>query len=97
MVAYRQLNDKEVYERVPNNPSVFANSLTKSLQKIRLRGDLSKDTVDYFLVKYPKFARLYWLPKIHKKLHDESGRPVISNCSYYTENISSFLSLATYP
>ena len=66
MVAYRQLNDKEVYERVPNNPSVFTNSLTKSLQKIRLRGDLSKDTADYFLVKDPKFAILYWLPKIHK-------------------------------
>ena len=31
------------------------------------------------------------LPKIHKQLHDVIGRPVISNCGYYTENISSFL------
>ena len=30
------------------------------------------------------------LPKIHKRLHDVPGRPVISNCGYYTENISSF-------
>ena len=31
------------------------------------------------------------LPKIQKRLHDVPGRPVISNCGYYTENISSFL------
>ena len=29
--------------------------LIKALEKIRLRGDLSKDTLDYFLVKDPKF------------------------------------------
>ena len=32
--AYRQLEDKEVYEQVPNNTSM------KALEKIRLRGDL---------------------------------------------------------
>ena len=89
--AYRQLDDKEVYEQVPDDPSVLANTLMKALETIRLRGDLSKDTLDYFLVKDPKFARFYLLPKIHKRLHDVPGRPVISNCGYYTENISSFL------
>ena len=53
-------------------------------------GDLSKDTLYYFLVKDPKVARFYLLPKIHKQLHDVPGRPVISNCSYYTENIPHF-------
>ena len=56
-----------------------------------MRGGLSKDTLDYFLVKDPKFARFYLLPKIHKRLYDIPGRPVISNCGYYIENISSFL------
>ena len=32
--AYRQFEDKEVYEQVPNNTSM------KALEKIRLRGDL---------------------------------------------------------
>ena len=68
--AYRQLDDKEVYEQVPDDPSVLANTLMKALEKIRLRGDLSKDTLGYFLVKDPKFARFYLLPKIHKPLHD---------------------------
>ena len=50
--AYRQLDDKEVYEQVPDDPSVLANTLRKALEKIRLRGgDLSKDTLYYFLVK----------------------------------------------
>ena len=95
--AYRQLDDKEVYEQVPDDPSVLANTLMKALEKIRLRGDLSKDTLDYFLVKDPKFARFYLLPKIHKRLHDVPGRPVISNCGYYTENISSFLDYHLQP
>ena len=63
--AYRQLDDKEVYEQVPDDPSVLANLLTKGLEKIRLREDLSKDTLDWFLVKDPKFAGFYLLPKIH--------------------------------
>ena len=46
--AYRQLDDKEVYEQGPDDPSVLANTLMKALEKIGLRGDLSKDTLDYF-------------------------------------------------
>ena len=68
----------EVYEEVPNDPNVLINTIMKALgEKIRLRGDLSSDTLNYFLVKDPKFARFYLLPKIHKRLHDVPGRPVI--------------------
>ena len=49
------------------------------------------------MVKDPKFARFYLLPKIHKRLHDVPGRPVISNSGYYTENISSFLDFHLQP
>ena len=31
--AYRQLDDKEVYEQVPDDPSVLANILIKALEK----------------------------------------------------------------
>ena len=63
----------------------------RALEKIRIRGNLSNGTRNYFLFKDPKFARFYLLPKIHKRLHNVSGRPVISNCGSYTENIFSFL------
>ena len=68
-----------MYEEVPNDPNVLINSIMKALEKISLRGNLSIDTVNYFLVKYPKFARFYLLPKIHKRLHEVPGRLVISN------------------
>ena len=44
--AYRQLDYKEVYEQVSDAPSGLANTLIKALEKLRLRGDLSKDTLD---------------------------------------------------
>ena len=53
-----------------------------ALEKIRIRGDLSNDTLNYFLVKGPKFARFCLLTKIHK---------IVSSCRFYTENTSSFL------
>ena len=34
---------------------------------------------------------MYLLPKIHKRLHDVPGRPVISNCGTPTEKASEFL------
>ena len=34
--AYKELDDKEMYEQVPDNLSVLANTLIKALEKIRL-------------------------------------------------------------
>ena len=95
--GYSQLDDKEVYEQAPGDPSALANTLIKALEKIHLRGDLSKDALDYFLVKDPKFSRFYLLPKIHKRLHDMPGRPMISNSGYYSESTSSFLDYYLQP
>ena len=50
-----------------------------------------KNNLDYFIMKDPKFARFYLLPKIHKTLHNVPGRLVITNSSHYAENVSSFL------
>ena len=85
--AEKQLGDKDIYEEVCNDPGPNISTIHKAIEKIRKRGDLNKDTIKYFMVKIPKFARFYLLPKIHKRLHDVPGRPVISNCGYYTENI----------
>ena len=51
----------------------------KALEKIRLHSDLPSDTLNYFLVKDPNFARFYLLPKTHERLHDVPGRPVFPN------------------
>ena len=62
-----------------------------ALERIRIRGDLTNDTLNHFLVKDPKFAKFYLLPKIHKRLHNVPGRSTVSNFGFYTENISPFL------
>ena len=81
--AYKQLEDREVYKEVPNDPSVLLNTIIKALEKICLRGDLSSDTLNYFVAEDPKFARFYRLPKIHKRLHNVPGRPVIFTLRTY--------------
>ena len=53
--------------------------------------------LNYFIIKDANFARFYPLQKIKKILHNVSGRPVISNSGYYTENISSFLDFHLQP
>ena len=53
--------------------------------------DISGNILDYFNVENHKFGRFYLLPKIHKRMYNIQGRPVISNCGFYPENISAFL------
>ena len=67
------------------------------LRKIRNRGDISDETLDYFLVNNPKLDRFYLLPKIHRRLHKVPGRRVTSNSSYFTKNISLFLDFHLKP
>ena len=49
---------------------------------------------EYFTYEYKKaynLGKLYMLPKIHKRLFNVPGRPVISNCRMTTEKVSEFL------
>ena len=91
MGAEKQLSCKETYEEVSSDTSFLIKTIHDTLEKIRKRGDISSNILDYFNVENPKFGRFYLLPKIHKRLYDIPGRPVISNCGFFTENISAFL------
>ena len=95
--AEKQLGDSDVYEEVSDDPEPLISTIHRTIEKIRKRGDLKKETIKYFEVKDPKFARFYLLPKIHKRLNNVPGRPVIFNCSYYTKNISAFLGFHLQP
>ena len=86
--AYKQIENKDVYEKFQNDSGILINTIMRALEKIRIRGDLPNGTLSYFLVKDPKFARFYLLFKIQKRLSNVPGRPVISNCGFYTDNIS---------
>ena len=47
--------------------------------------------------KVSNLGKLYLLPKIHKRLHNVPGRPVISNCGTPTEKASEFLDYRLKP
>ena len=94
--AEKELEDSHVYEEVPDVPEPLISTIHRTIEKIRKRGDLKKETIKYFEVKDPKFARFYLLPKIRNRLNNVPGRPVISNCGYYMENISTFLEVKSY-
>ena len=96
--AKQQLDEKDVYKKVNGDVEGPLIKLIKGvLGNVRKRGDISDKTLDYFLVNNPKLGRFYLLPKIHKRLHNVPGRFVISNSSYYTENISSFVEFHLKP
>ena len=44
-----------------------------------------------FLLTNTNLLDSIFTKNIHKRLHDIPGRPVISNCGFHTENMSSFL------
>ena len=85
------------YEEVSNDPQPPTNTIHRAVEKIRKRGDLSADNIKYFMVKDPKFARIYLVPKIRWRLENVPGQPIISNCGFYTENLSAFLDFHLQP
>ena len=83
--VHKQLSDEEVYEEVTNDPSTLESPIFTVLNKIRSRGDLPANNLEYFFNKDPKLARFYLLLEIHDRFHYVPSRPVISNCGYYTK------------
>ena len=52
--ASNQFVDKHVFEEVQNDPGILINTITHALGKVKIWGDLSNDTHNYFLVKDSK-------------------------------------------
>ena len=95
--ASKQLNDESVYksmkfdDKIPQDPAEKGNGIFKGLKQ---KGKITEKQLKYFTIEHKKannLGKMYLLPKIHKRLYDVPGRPVISNCGTPTENISEFL------
>ena len=96
--AEGQLYDKDVYSEIDSDPSkIIEEQIENCIKGIEARGDLNEETLAFFKVKDAKLGRFYLQPKIHKRMGNVPGRPVISNSGYYTENISSFLDAHLQP
>ena len=55
------------------------------------RKEINNKVRDYLIKKKPQLGRFYLLSKMHKRISNVPGRPVISNNGEATENISAFL------
>ena len=61
---------------------------------------ISETKLKYFTYNFKKatnFGKLYFLPKIHKKLTNVPGRPIVSNCGTPSEEVPEYLGFVHKP
>ncbi len=86
----RQLQDEQFYNKLPKDITEDIQKKVKDeINKMIEEGDMSEGS-RCLNMRAPKCAVFYMLPKIHKA--DIPGRPVISNISCPTYELSKFLS-----
>ena len=101
--AEKQLKDQNVYKDVDFTEKILqdlAETSNKMFRSLKTKGKIDEKQLKYFTYEYKKtcnLGKLYLLPKIHKRLRDVPGRPVISNCGTPTEKISEFLDTQLKP
>ena len=97
MEAEKQLNNKAVYKDVNFDKDLIPNLTGKNyrlFESLKCRQLITEKEFKYFRFEFKKtcnLGKLYLLPKIHKRLSNVPGRPVISNCGAPTQKVSEFL------
>ena len=95
--AEEQLRDKNVYQDVNFSDRILRDLVDKSnkmFRSLKSQGKITEKELKYFTYEYQKstnLGKMYLLPKIHKRLSNVPGRPVIWNCGTPTEKVSEFL------
>ncbi|CAH2301947.1 Hypothetical predicted protein, partial [Pelobates cultripes] len=90
--SMRILGDNTTYRILNGNPiENFKKQFSELLNKGFENKVINKDELDYLFVKSPRMAVFYYLPKIHKRLENPPGRPIISGIGSLTSNISQYV------
>ena len=95
--ASRQLQDRNMYEDVEFSENILTDLVTKSskiFKHLCSHKLISEKELKYFTYNFKKatnLGKLYFLPKIHKRLSAVPGRPVISNCGIPKEKVFEYL------
>ena len=95
--GYKQLNNESTYVEVKHsNDKTLSDLIEKSknffkrLNKKKIFSDMELKYFSYSFKNASCLGKMYLLPKIHKRLYNVLGRPVISNCGTQTEKVSQF-------
>jgi len=98
----RQLNDEKYYQKVNKDPSLEIKSkISTCIDEISKNNSSVNEEFDTFPLKI-RTPQFYILPKTHK-IPDHTlplnypGRPIISGCNSYTENLSKFIDSILQP
>ena len=89
--ASEQLKDESVYKSVNFKDKILQDLAEKSkgiFKGLKQKGKITDKQPKYFSIEHKKVVNLgemYLLPKIHKRLYDGPGRPVILNYGTPTE------------
>ena len=84
--AERQLNDKDNYHILPQNPtSVNNNLVNQAIDRFKKEKLITDKTADGLKTSDPRTSRFYITPKIHKP--GNPGCPVVGSVNCHTTNI----------
>ena len=95
--AENHLKDNNTYKDVKfgdDDLVKLVGTYNKMFKQLLSKQNISSSEFKYFSYNYKKstnLGKMYLLPKIHKRLENVSGRPVVSNCGTPTEKVSEFL------
>ena len=95
--AEKLLKDQDVYKDVKFTEKILqdlAETSNKIFRSLKTKGKIDEKQLKYFTYEYKttcNLGKLYLLPKIHKRLYDVSGGPVISNCVLQLKRSRNFL------
>ena len=93
----KQLQDQNICEDVKFNENILTDLIAKNnkiFKHLCSHKLISEKELIYFTYSFKKatsLGKLYFLPKIHKRLSAVPGRPVISNCLTPTEKVVEYL------
>ena len=96
--AEKQLADKVVCKQVnfkEKNLCDLVEIRNRFFRGLKLDGHISEKEMKYFMYEYKKvtnLGKLYLLPKIHKRLYNVPGGPVISNYTFRGTHTGKFQS-----
>lgn len=90
--ALRQLNETDKYSKLSKNPiQKMIRELHQKLKEWHDQSLLDEEEYQFLLKSNPTIPTAYFLPKIHKTLHNPPARPIISSCDSLYQNVSIYI------
>ncbi|XP_072006797.1 uncharacterized protein [Engystomops pustulosus] len=98
MEAKNQLNNKNVYFRLPSNPTdIFKKKFDRLITEALHQNIIDKKEAKYLKVEVPVTPTFYLVPKIHKSLTKPPGRPIVAGIGGLCERACTYLDFFLQP